>query len=166
MGPCADLYVLVRREDSKSLVAFLRRYVPDWRQRAWQDNDGDDISGDALVRRWTANADQSMTFYAHGGGVASDVIFAMIGVSPWDGRVLGISIPAVATLFSDGSPGTDVPPEAEAALQELLNVCGSRAGLCTVEQPPAMTNEEWNQDLARWLTYRSEWRTRWAARDR
>lgn len=166
MGPCADLYALVRRDDPEVLVAFLRRYVPGWQQRVWQDNEGDDISGDALVRQWAAICEQSMTFYAYGDGLAPDVVYAMIGVSPWDGRVLGISIPAVDTVFPDGSPGTDVPPEAEAALLELLSTCGSSAGLCTVEEPPAWSEEEWDQDLARWLSYRSEWQTRWATDNR
>lgn len=158
MGLTADLYGRVSRQDVAALLAFLERYVPGWREKVWDESVQD---SDDLVREWRADRESTLVVYASGVGVAADVEFAMIAMSPWEGRALGIAVPAMDVAFDDGAWGSDVPPQGESLLAELLSVLGGDQGFCTVEEPPPTTEAEWDEAVRAWGEYRVEWYSRW-----
>jgi hypothetical protein len=142
---CLDVYVRLPRLDRGQVERFLETHVVDWREaHAWLSEDADEILEAGL-----GGAASSETLYSRSRGVRDpELHFVMVAFPKDTGVVLGVSI--------------DLDPDEEAAmvlaeqwLARLLAEPGAQEGFVQAEEPPPLTEAEWQAEMKRALVARS-----------
>lgn len=140
MAPSFDIYVRLPDGNRHVVEAFLERHVPAWRESAtWFSEDaatileaglGGSRSGEALY----AGSSKKIR--------PADLEFVMLAFPRDGGVVLGVSIDAGMDEDAATAP-------ARGWLARLLEETGAQQGFAQVEQPPPVTNAEWQTAMGR-----------------
>jgi hypothetical protein len=146
MAPCFDVYVRLPRLDRLHVESFLETHVVSWRESpAWLSEDAAEI-----LQAGLSGSSSGEALYATASrGVRNPELDYVIVAFPLDaGVVLGVSV--------------DIEPDeaAAAALAEkwlvrLLDEAGAQQGFVQAEEPPPLTETEWQAAMERAFISRS-----------
>lgn len=146
MAPCLDVYVRLPRLDRLDVQSFLEAHVANWREsHAWLSDNASEI-----LQAGLAGSPSGETLYASAtSGVRDPELDFVIVAFPRDvGIVLGVSI--------DLEPDQDAAAGlAERWLVRLLDEVGAQQGFVQAEEPPPLTEAEWQAEMERALIARS-----------
>jgi hypothetical protein len=144
VAPCYDIYVRLPRLDRLKVESFLDAHMANWREsHAWTSEDASEI-----VAAGFSGSPSGETLYSSAtSGVRDPGLDFVIVSFPQDaGVVLGVSI----NLDQDEADAL-----AEQWLVRLLDEVGARQGFVQAEQPPPLTEAEWQTEMERAYIARS-----------
>ncbi|WP_112228786.1 hypothetical protein [Lentzea atacamensis] len=146
MAPCPDVYVRLPHLDRLRLESFLDAHVTSWRESAaWLSENASDI-----LRAGLSGSPSGETLYASPSSGVRDtgLSFVMLAFPRDSGVVLGVSV--------DLEPDEDAAMTmAEKWLVRLMRELGAPQGFVQAEEPPPLTEAEWQVEMARALSSRS-----------
>ncbi|MGW6930336.1 hypothetical protein ACWGE0_09720 [Lentzea sp. NPDC054927] len=140
MAPCFDIYVRLPDLNRRVVEDFLERHVLAWRESAtWFTEDAA-----AILERGLGGSRSGEALYAgrSKGLRPADLEFVMLAFPRDGGFVLGVSIDA--GMDEEAAAGS-----ARRWLAALLEETGAQQGFAQVEEPPPVTDAEWQEAIGR-----------------